>query len=46
MIRAERFFPDRQTALVERLGIGVTALAAVQLRQIAEAAGDFALAGR
>ena len=40
MIRPERFFPDRQRPLVERLGLGVAALVVVEERQVVEGRGE------
>ncbi len=39
MLRPEGLLPDRQGALVERLGLGVLALVVVEQRVIVEAVG-------
>jgi hypothetical protein len=37
MIRSESLLVDRERALEERLGVGVTALTVVQMRQVVQA---------
>jgi hypothetical protein len=37
MLRPQGLFPDRQGALVERLGLGVATLIAIEFRQVVEA---------
>ena len=43
MIRAEGLLPDRQRALVERLGLRVLALVVVQLREVVQARGHIGM---
>ena len=45
MIGTERLFPDRQRALVERLGIGIATLGVVKPRQIVQRHGDIGMIG-
>ena len=45
MVGAEGLFPDRQRALVERLGLRVLALVAIQRGQIAQARGHTGMVG-
>ena len=43
MIRAESLLPDRQRALVERLGLRVLALGIVQRREVVQARGHIGM---
>ena len=45
MIGTERFFADRQRALVERLGVGIAALVVVKHRQIVQRLRDIGMIG-
>ena len=45
MIRAESLLIDRQRALIERLGLRVLALGAVQLREVVQARGHNGMIG-
>ena len=45
MVGAQRLLPDRQRALVERLGLGVAALRVVEYGQVVEARGDVGVVG-
>jgi hypothetical protein len=41
----ERFLKDRQRAFLERLGVGIAALSAIQRRNVIEARGDVGVIG-
>ena len=45
MIGPQRLFPDRQGAKVEGFGLGVSALAVVQRREVVEAVGGSGVIG-
>ena len=45
MIGTERFLPDRQRPLVERLGVGIATLGLVKLRQIVQRRSDIGMIG-
>src|SRR5207245_753579 len=45
MVGAERLFPNRQGALVERLGFGIVAFLPIELRQIVEAVRNIRMVG-
>ena len=45
MVRAESLLPDRQRALVERLGLRVLALGDIQQREVVQALGHRGMIG-
>src|SRR5438445_193970 len=45
MVRRERFLPDHQRPPVERLGVSIATLVAVDLREVVERSPDIGMAG-
>ncbi len=45
MLGTERFLSDHQRPLVERLGVGISALAAVERSQVVQRLRDIAMVG-
>ena len=45
VVGAERLLVDRQRALVQRLGLGIAALGAIQLGEVVEVGADIRVVG-